>query len=302
MKPYSQPNAESTWWAVVRLLRWDKPSGRLILMIPALWAVVLAARGRPPVPLIGIIVLGSLATSAAGCVINDLWDRNIDPQVKRTRHRPLASRVLSIRTGLVVMIIALVSAAGLATYFNPLTFILCIIAIPFIGLYPLSKRVFPIPQLVLAITWGFAILISWSALSCGSHQPTTPCLGVETWLLWGATVLWTLGFDTVYAMADRRDDRRIGIHSSALLFGRYAGHLVGFCFGLTTVFLSILGLVMGLTTGFWVGIAIALSMWITQYMRLIRRRIPRHTYGDIFQQNVGVGFILLVGMITGTVI
>ncbi|HEY9604911.1 MAG TPA: 4-hydroxybenzoate solanesyltransferase, partial [Allocoleopsis sp.] len=89
------PNHLPTWLTIIRLLRWDKPAGRLILMVPALWAVFLAAKGTPPVPLVGAIILGTLATSAAGCVANDLWDRNIDPQVERTRDRPLASRALS---------------------------------------------------------------------------------------------------------------------------------------------------------------------------------------------------------------
>ncbi len=295
-----KPNLEPTWWTIVRLLRWDKPAGRLILMIPALWAVVLAARGKPPLLLVGIIVLGSLATSAAGCVANDLWDRNIDPKVQRTRDRPLASRALSVRTGIAVMLIAFACAAGLAIYLNPLTFALCVAAVPFIGLYPASKRVFPIPQLVLALTWGFAILISWSALSCGTTQPITPCLGTETWLLWGATVTWTLGFDTVYAMADRRDDRRIGINSSALFFGKYASHAVGLFFAITALLLIILGLVMHLSVGFWLAIGIALFLWSSHYTRLTRRKVPRHSYGDIFRQNVWIGFILLLGMITGT--
>jgi len=295
------PNPEPTWWTIVRLLRWDKPAGRLILMIPALWAVVLAARGKPPLLLVGIIVLGSLATSAAGCVANDLWDRNIDPKVQRTRDRPLASRALSIRTGLVVMLISFACAAGLAVYLNSLTFWLCVAAVPFIGLYPLSKRVLPIPQLVLALTWGFTILISWSALSCGATAAPTPCLGIETWLLWGATVMWTLGFDTVYAMSDRRDDRRIGVNSSARFFGKYAGHAVGAFFASTTLLLIILGLVMQLSVGFWIALGLTMFLWANHYTRLTRRKIPHHSYGDIFRQNVWAGFILLLGMVVGTV-
>lgn len=207
---------EPIWLTIVRLLRWNKPEGRLILMIPALWAVLLAAEGKPPLPLVGVIVLGSLATSAGGCVANDLWDRDIDPQVERTRDRPLASRALSVRVGFVVALVAFLCACGLALYLNPFTFWLCVAAVPVILLYPGAKRVFPVPQLVLAIAWGFAVLISWSAVSCGTDPAATACLGNDTWLLWGATVLWTLGFDTIYAMPDREDDRRIGINSSAL--------------------------------------------------------------------------------------
>ncbi|XGV96690.1 MAG: 4-hydroxybenzoate solanesyltransferase [Leptolyngbya sp. BL-A-14] len=289
-----------TWLTIFRLLRWDKPEGRLILMVPALWAVVLAARGAPPLPLVGVVVLGSLATSAAGCVVNDLWDRDIDPKVQRTRSRPLAARTLSVKVGIVTAIVAFGCAWGLSLYLNPLTFWLCVAAVPVIVLYPLAKRLFPIPQLVLAIAWGFAVLISWSAVSCGAAAAPTPCLGTTTWLLWGATVLWTLGFDIVYAMSDREDDRRIGIKSGALFFGPYVAHAVGLFYVGTVLCLWQLGLVMSLGTAFWITLAIATLLWIWQYYRLCQKNILHRTYAQLFKQNVAIGFVLLVGMILGT--
>lgn len=102
----SPDRPEPTWLTIFRLLRWDKPAGRLILMLPALWAIVLAARGTPPLLLVGVIVLGTLATSAAGCVVNDLWDRDLDPKVQRTRSRPLAARALSVKVGMGIAIVA----------------------------------------------------------------------------------------------------------------------------------------------------------------------------------------------------
>lgn len=285
------PQSDPTWLAIVRLLRWDKPAGRLILMIPALWAVVLAAQGTPPLLLVGLIILGSLATSAAGCVVNDLWDRDIDPQVNRTRSRPLASRALSVRTGLGVALVAFVCACGLALYLNPFTFALCVAAVPVIVLYPLAKRVFPIPQLVLSIAWGFAVLISWSAVTA-SLQP-------ETWLLWGATVLWTLGFDTVYAMADREDDERIGVNSSARFFGQYAALAVGLCFAGTAGLLIGLGWLMNLGIGFWVAWLVAVGGWAWQFFQLRPPSPEPMIYGQIFRQNVWLGFVLLIGMELG---
>ncbi|MGB5594684.1 MAG: 4-hydroxybenzoate solanesyltransferase, partial [Crocosphaera sp.] len=139
MVTQSQPQTEPTLLTIIRLLRWDKPAGRLILMIPALWAIFLAARGIPPLPLIGVIILGTLATSAAGCVINDLWDKDIDPQVERTKNRPLAARSLSIKVGIVIAFISLICAAILAFYLNILSFWLCVAAVPFIVCYPLAK-------------------------------------------------------------------------------------------------------------------------------------------------------------------
>ncbi|MBF2002564.1 MAG: 4-hydroxybenzoate solanesyltransferase [Synechococcales cyanobacterium M58_A2018_015] len=284
-------DSEPTWLTIVRLLRWDKPAGRLILMIPALWAVILAAHGLPPLPLVGVIVLGSLATSAAGCVVNDLWDRDIDPQVSRTCTRPLASRALSVRTGLVVALVAFGCAWGLAAYLNRFSFWLCVAAIPFIVLYPLAKRVFPVPQLVLSLCWGFTVLISWSAV--------TAHLDLSTWLLWGATVLWALGFDTVYAMADREDDERIGVNSSARFFGSQAPLAIGLCFGGSTVLLGSVGILLSLNGWFWLALATAAAGWFWQ-VRQLRDPQDGNLYGQLFRQNVWLGFVLLLGMELGS--
>jgi 4-hydroxybenzoate polyprenyltransferase len=290
---------EPTWLTVVRLLRWDKPAGRLILMVPALWAVVLAAAGQPPLPLVGVIVLGTLATSAGGCVVNDLWDRQIDAQVQRTRTRPLAERSLSVKLALVIALICFICAWGLSLYLNPLTFWLCVAAVPVIIFYPLAKRVFPVPQLVMAIAWGFAVLISWSAVSCGTTPAATACLGPATWLLWGATVLWALGFDTIYAMADRQDDRRLGVNSSALFFGKYVVVAIGGLFAGTVALLAAAGVALHLGLGFWLSLVMAMVLWVFQYHRLTARTILPATYGQLFRQNVWIGFLLLAGMLLG---
>jgi len=284
----TENNQEAAWLSVIRLLRWHKPEGRLILMIPALWAVFLAAAGKPPLPLVGVIILGTLATSAAGCVVNDLWDRNIDPEVERTRNRPLASRALSVKVGIVVAILSMGCAAILAFYLNPLSFWLCVAAVPIIVLYPGAKRVFPVPQLVLSIAWGFAVLISWTAV--------TKSLSFPTWLLWGATVLWTLGFDTVYAMPDREDDKRIGVNSSALFFGKYVESAIAVFYAGTIGLLAWLGILTHLHFGFWISLAVAALGWIWQYFRLQSQDLPNSAYGEMFRQNVWIGFILLAGM------
>ena len=285
-------NPEPLWLVIIRLLRWNKPEGRLILMIPALWAVFLAAAGKPPIPLVGVIILGSIATSAAGCVVNDLWDRDIDPQVERTRDRPLASRALSVQVGIVVGIVSLVCAAVVAFYLNPLSFWLSVAAVPVIVLYPGAKRVFPVPQLVLSIAWGFAVLISWSAVTANITAPT--------WLLWGATVLWTLGFDTIYAMSDRQDDQRIGINSSALFFGKYAPTAIAVFLIGTVILLAGVGLLVNLNTAFWISLILASMGWIWQIIRLQQPEIPHPAYGEMFRQNVWIGFLILAGMILGS--
>ena len=285
-------NPEPLWLVIIRLLRWNKPEGRLILMIPALWAVFLAAAGKPPLPLVEVIIFGSIATSAAGCVVNDLWDRDIDPQVERTRDRPLASRAISVKIGIVVGIVSLVCAAVVAFYLNPLSFWLSVAAVPVIVLYPGAKRVFPVPQLVLSIAWGFAVLISWSAVTANITAPT--------WLLWGATVLWTLGFDTIYAMSDRQDDQRIGINSSALFFGKYAPTAIAVFLIGTVILLAGVGLLVNLNTAFWISLILASIGWIWQIIRLQQPEIPHPAYGEMFRQNVWIGFLMLAGMIIGS--
>lgn len=285
----SQPTTEPTWLTILRLLRWDKPSGRLILMIPALWAVVLAAQGSPPLSLVGTIILGTLATSGLGCVVNDLWDKDIDSQVERTKNRPIASRALSVKVGIGIAVVSLICAAILAFYLNTLSFWLCVAAVPFIVGYPLAKRVFPVPQLVLSFAWGFAVLISWTAV--------TNALEPATWVLWCATVFWTLGFDTVYAIADREDDLRIGINSSAVFFGEYVGEAIGIFFACTIGSLIYLGTILPLNIFYWISLAIAIIGWVIHYIRLSQPEIPTFAYGQIFRQNVWLGFILLVGML-----
>jgi 4-hydroxybenzoate polyprenyltransferase len=286
----SPPN-EPTWLIIFRLLRWDKPEGRLILMIPALWGLCLAAKGNPPLPLLGVVILGTLATSAAGCVVNDLWDRNIDPQVERTKNRPLAARSLSIATGIGVLIVSLICAAILALYLNPLTFWLCVAAVPVILLYPAAKRVFPIPQLVLSIAWGFAVLISWSMVTASLVAPT--------WYLWGATIFWTLGFDTVYAMSDRDDDRRIGVNSSALFFGKYVAEAIAIFYTLTVILLGYMGKIIGLGPIFLVALIASAGFWLWQYLRLKQPKIAPSFYPQMFRENVWIGFGLLLGMVLG---
>ncbi|WP_069791847.1 4-hydroxybenzoate solanesyltransferase [Cyanobacterium sp. IPPAS B-1200] len=287
----AEVNNPNTLQSIIKLLRWDKPTGRLILMIPALWAIFLAGEGKPPVSLVFIVILGSLATSAAGCVVNDLWDRNIDDKVERTKKRPLASRALSVRVGIAVFIISLGCAAGLAFFLNPLSFWLCVASVPVIICYPLAKRVFPVPQLVLSIAWGFAVLISWSAV--------TGDLSDNAWILWGATVLWTLGFDTVYAMSDKKDDLQVGINSSAIFFGDFVADAVGLFFALTAGLFAYLGTINGFSFIFGVSWAIAVILWVGQYIELRKPNPDTINYGGIFGQNVTIGFILLLGIIVG---
>ncbi|MFN5854833.1 MAG: 4-hydroxybenzoate solanesyltransferase [Pseudanabaenaceae cyanobacterium] len=286
------PESTSTLIKIVRLLRWHKPAGRLILMLPALWSVVAAAIVQHDLPhwdLLLVVILGSIATSAAGCVINDLWDRDIDPQVERTKSRPLADRSLSLQVGIAVLGLAGVCAFLLASYLNWLSFGLCFAAVPVIAIYPACKRFFPVPQLVLSIAWGFAVLIPWAA--------ATGSLTVTAWLLWGTVLVWTMGFDTVYAMSDRTDDLRVGVKSSALFFGDQVVRAIGSFYALTWLGLIALGWQLNLSYIYYGDCLVAGLVWIWQCRQLIQPTMPSSNYQLMFGQNVWIGFIVLAGML-----
>ncbi|MEB3200451.1 MAG: 4-hydroxybenzoate polyprenyltransferase [Synechococcaceae cyanobacterium] len=283
------------------LLRWNKPSGRLILLIPAGWALWLSPAAPPPPLLLGLIVLGGLAVSGAGCIANDLWDRRIDPLVERTRQRPLASGSLSVATAvlllllclaLALLVVALLPAAG-----RPTCLLLAIAALPPVLLYPSAKRWFPLPQLVLALCWGFAVLIPWAAANGGlrSADPTAATVLLLTWL---ATLLWTFGFDTVYAMSDREDDRRIGVRSSALTLGGAAPLAVALCYGATALALaSAAWLRGGAGPGFWIAWALAAWGMQREARALWNPALPRSAYGRHFSRQVLLGALLLLALI-----
>ena len=282
---------EPLWHKIIRLLRWEKPAGRLILIIPALWGIVLSGKGMPSIALVNLIIFFALATSATTCVINDLCDRDIDAQVERTRERPLASGALSVSVGITVALICLVLNGILAFTLKPLSFWLWVGTIPVIILYPLSKRVFPVPQLLLAIIWGLVVLTSWTAVN---EQ-----IEFTTWLLCSSTALWAVGFDTIYAMSDCTDDQRIGVKSSALFFGKYAPTAVMVCYASAALLLGLLGFYMQLQLSFWISLIIATIAWIWQFIRLLDPQLPNIAYNQMFAENVWISSVLLFGMIFG---
>lgn len=282
----------------LELVRWHKPSGRLILLIPAGWALWLQPQAPPPPPLVGWIVLGGLAVSAAGCIANDLWDRRIDPLVERTRSRPLADGRVGVGTAWLLMLGCLLAALLVVLALPPANLGLCLLlalaALPPVLLYPSAKRWFAYPQLVLALCWGFAVLIPWAAAG-GS-------LGVG-WPLWGAwlaTLLWCFGFDTVYAMADRSDDQRLGVRSSALSLGKAAVPVVATCYGGTWLLLGSAATGAGLGPAYWPGallaaLAFGRESWLLQRQeRQGKLAVARH-----FQRQVWIGALLLLALILG---
>src|SRR5215472_17613675 len=194
-----------------RLARLDRPVGTWLLLWPALWALWIAGAGRPTPKVLIVFVLGVVVMRAAGCVINDFADRNIDPYVRRTRDRPLAARHVAPSEALVLFGILIALALYLVTRLDPLTVKLAVIGAALTVSYPFFKRFFPLPQLWLGISFG-----GWSVPMAFAAQ--TGALPRVTWVLYIAAVLWAAVYDTIYAMIDREDDIKIGVKSSAILF------------------------------------------------------------------------------------
>jgi 4-hydroxybenzoate polyprenyltransferase len=281
----------------VALLRWDKPSGRLILLIPAGWSLWLSPAAPPSAGLVILIVAGGLAVSGAGCIANDLWDRHIDRRVARTRSRPLASGAL--RPSTAVALLALMLAVAVAVVLalpaasRGLVIGLALACLPLVLLYPSAKRWSPLPQLVLALCWGFAVLIPWAAATAG--LAASPAL-VGCWL---ATVLWTFGFDTVYAMPDRHDDARIGVRSSARTLGRHAPLAVTVCYGAAALLLGWAALGAGVGWPFWPLWALATAGLLREGHRLEGGDGPAGRYARHFRDQVRLGALLLLALLLG---
>jgi 4-hydroxybenzoate polyprenyltransferase len=287
--------------AWLELVRWHKPSGRLILLIPAGWSLWLTPNAPPPALLVGLIVLGGLAVSAAGCIANDLWDRRIDPLVERTRSRPIADGRVGVGEATALLVLALLLAlavllvlmGGLAASSRSLCLLLALAALPPVLLYPSAKRWFGYPQLVLALCWGFAVLIPWAAAT-GSLAGGWPLP-----LVWLATLLWTFGFDTVYAMADRDDDRAIGVRSSALSLGQQAPLAVGVSYGLAALALILAAGLQGCGWITWPLMLLAAAGMQREAALLRRPQLPRSAYGRHFSRQVQLGGLMLLALVLG---
>ena len=279
----------------VALLRWNKPSGRLILLVPAGWSLWLAPGAPPTSSLVLQILIGGLAVSGAGCIANDLWDQTIDRQVERTRRRPLASGALN-RTqasGLMVLLLVLALTVVLSLSSQMLLSLqLALLALPPILIYPSAKRWFPFPQALLAICWGFAVLIPWAAFT-GSLTPSTPLIGC-----WFSTLCWTFSFDTVYAMADRPDDARLGLRSSALTLGDNAVRTVRGGYGLTAASLAVAAGSADVGMLFWpFWIVACIGLWRSTQTLQAGEQQHATVYARHFGRQVQIGTLLLIGLV-----
>ncbi|ACA88748.1 MULTISPECIES: 4-hydroxybenzoate octaprenyltransferase [Shewanella] len=197
----------------LRLARMDRPIGTLLLMWPCLMALVLAAGGMPDLKVLVIFIIGVVVMRACGCIINDYADRKLDSHVERTKSRPLASGEVSVKEALTLFVVMGLIAFGLVLMLNPLVVQLSFVGIILTIIYPFTKRFTNMPQMFLGVVWSWSIPMAYAA-----QTGTVPA---EAWWLFAANWCWTVAYDTMYAMVDRDDDLKVGIKSTAILFGKY---------------------------------------------------------------------------------
>jgi 4-hydroxybenzoate polyprenyltransferase len=269
-----------------RLMRLDRPIGILLLLWPGMWALWFAKHGFPDPDILIIFIVGTILMRSGGCVVNDFADRDIDPYVKRTQRRPLAAREIGTKEALALAGFLFLLAFILVLHLNRLTVLLSFAGLFLAVSYPFTKRFFSWPQAYLGIAFGWAIPMAWAA-QYGSLTPTT-------WAMLAANVLWSIAYDTEYAMVDRDDDVRLDVKSTAILFGRFdvAAVMIG-----QAGFLGIMAAVgwwQGLGVLYYAGIATAVALVVYQYF-LIRDR-GRDGCFKAFMNNNWVGAMVWAGL------
>ncbi len=251
----------SGWRPYLLLARVDRPIGTWLLFLPGLWGILLAgASVEATLRLIVLFGIGSLAMRAAGCVVNDLWDRDIDRQVARTAGRPLASGALRPWQALVFLAVLLLIGLSVLLQLDPLAQMLGVGSLLLVALYPLAKRVTWWPQLMMGFTFGFGAPMGYAAASGRIDF---------AWVaLYVAAILWDLGFDTIYAHQDREDDALVGVHSTALLFGDRTRPFLAACYAAAMLALIVAGALAGLSIWFYAAVLLPIYLLAWQVAAL----------------------------------
>ncbi len=280
------------WLPYLLLARADRPIGTWLLFLPGLWGILLAQpRPAQAAWLVALFGIGSLVMRAAGCVVNDLWDRDIDRKVARTAGRPLASGALRPRHALVFLAVLLLLGLGVLLQLNTLAQILGVSSLLLVGLYPLAKRVTWWPQLMMGFTFGFGAPLGYAA-AAGRIDAALVAL-------YAAAILWDLGFDTIYAHQDREDDALVGVHSTARLFGEHTRPFLAVVYAAAIAVLALAGFLAGLGPWFYPALILPAALLARQVVTLDIND-PGHCL-TLFRANrevgLAVGLAVLVGWI-----
>lgn len=272
--------------AYISLTRIDRPIGIYLVLWPALWALWLASGGFPDIYLLAVFIAGAVLMRSAGCVINDFADRNFDGHVTRTCNRPLATGVLSSKEALAFFTVLCLLAFILVLTLNQLTIWLSLGAVFLAILYPFTKRLTHWPQAFLGAAFAWAIPMAFAAAS--NTIPWT------LWPLFAATMVWSLIYDTAYAVADLEDDKKIGIKSTAILFGEHLLWAVGFFQLVMIVLLVWVGILFDLAEIYY-SVLVVVVAWFINDLRRLANRDPKQAF-QVFLQNHWIGLIILVAI------
>lgn len=273
----------------LRLLRLNRPIGILLVLWPVLWALWIANAGYPGFKLLCIFVLGAIVMRSAGCVINDIADRDFDGSVARTKSRPLAAKILSIKEAWIIFVILCLIGFILVLQLNWLTIALSLVALVLAVIYPFTKRVTHLPQVFLGITFNWGVPMAFAA--------STNSLPLIAWYLLLIACLWTIIYDTLYAMTDLPDDIKIGIKSTAILFGNNTQLILAILQFIMFALLLGLGWWKHLSIGFYLSVIIAIAFAVYQQY-LIKDRLPQRCF-QAFLNNNWIGLVLFLGLMLG---
>ncbi|OCQ53479.1 4-hydroxybenzoate octaprenyltransferase [Photorhabdus australis subsp. thailandensis] len=278
--------AQSKWWAYCRLVRIDRPIGSLLLLWPTFWALWIAGKGIPNMHILLVFTAGVFLMRAAGCVINDFADRKFDGYVERTKTRPLPSGAISEKESKILFVILVLVSFGLVLILNKMTIYLSFAGLALAWFYPFVKRFSNLPQFVLGAAYGWSIPMGFAAVS--------ESLPLECWLLFLVNILWSVIYDTQYAMVDRNDDLKIGVKSTAILFGRFDKLIIGLLQLVMLLILMLVGQMMNLGGIYYWSLLLAGALFIYQ-QKLISGR-ERTLCFQAFLNNNYVGLVLFLGI------
>lgn len=268
------------------LMRWHRPIGTVLLLWPTLWALWFAADGVPDPHILVVFVLGLFLMRSAGCAINDYADRDFDPYVARTRTRPLAARRIQPKEAVALFVVVSLIAFALVLSLNRLTILLAVVGAVLAATYPFLKRWTHLPQFYLGMAFGWGIPMAFAA-----QTGTVPPLA---WVLFAANIFWAVGYDTAYAMVDRADDIKVGVKSTAILFGDFDRLLIGVCHLLTLALLAVVGYSSARGILYYSGLVAAAVLAVREQW-WIRRREP-HACFRAFLDNNWFGAMIFLGL------
>lgn len=275
-------------YAISDLIRFPRQYGTVLVLCPTLWSLFMATDGRPSLKLLGIFILGTFLMRSAGCAINDIADRDFDKHVERTKNRPLADGRLNLKEAIITFTALSAAAFIFVLFLNPFTITLSVIGILLASVYPFVKRVSHLPQVVLGMAFGWGAIMAWSAV----HN----AIGLPAILIFTANIFWSTAYDTIYALMDKEDDIKVGVKSTAILFGRHVYKALYLLYAGVIVILAVVGLISKMGNVYFA--VLFLSGIIFEYMVFMLKKSPtRETAFRIFVANAVIGLVILAGIL-----